>query len=286
MSLYESLQERLDNKPYSNYFSTWCPFDEHQSQALLVYDDGRFWCLSCHKSGTIEYLDRFIGSHYRLTQRQSTKFQLLPKWRAWEREYGDVEGIANHAHKSLLKFPQFQSYFKKRKIDEYISQGKFGYISGWNLFPIFTPDGRIVDIVVRAGKTKGDARYVLRPDSGRDTPYLYCPSWDRVRNSDTIIVCFGVVDSWAFESLGLACITGTTGKSISAESLKSINKRFVIVPDQGEERDAHILSNKLGWRSKVMSLCYPENTKDPDEIRILYGNSVLRDMIRGEGVNV
>ena len=278
MSLYDSLQEKLDGRPYSNYFVCLCPFHKESRPSFFVYEDGRFFCKSCNKSGTVEYLDKFLGSHFRLTQSQKSKPQLLPRWRQWEQAFGNIEGIANHAHKSLLKFPQFQSYFKKRMIDEYIEQGKFGYISGWNLFPIFAPDGRIVDIVVRAGKTKGDARYVLRPDNGRDTPYLYSPSWDRVKQSDTIIVCFGIIDAWAFESIGLACLTGSTGKSLSHESLKPLNKKFIIIPDLNEERDAHILANKLGWRATVKVLKY-DGCKDPDGVRVKYGNQHLLQLI-------
>jgi len=279
MSLYDALQEKLEGRLYSNYFACLCPFHDDSNPSCFVYEDGRFRCASCGKSGTHQYLDKVIGSHLRLTRSQVGKSQVLPRWRDWEKQYGDIEGIAHHAHKALLKFPQFQSYFRKRKIDEYIEKGKFGYLSGWNLFPIFAPDGRVIDIVVRAGKSKGDTRYVLRPDSGRDTPYLYSPSWDRIKQSSVVYVVYGIIDAWTMESLGLACVTGTAGKSLPAESLKPLNKRFIIIPDSGEERESRLLANSLGWRCKAQKISYPDGTKDVDEIRMKFGNQYLLQLI-------
>lgn len=279
MSLYDSLLEKLEGRPYDNYFSAWCPFDEHKSQALLVYEDGRFWCLSCQKSGTHEYLDKFIGSHYRLTQRQPSKPQLLPRWRAWEREHGDVEGIANYAHKSLLKFPQFQSYFKKRKIDEFIDIGYFGFIDGWVLFPVRNPNNKVIDIIVRSTRQKTTSRYVLISGNSGHTRSLYSPDWSKVIKSDEIYVPFGTIDVWSFESLGLPAVTGCTGKSIPVELLKSLNKKIILVPDYDEERDARIIANKVGWRASIKILKYPIDCKDTNDIRMKFNDDKLKEIL-------
>ena len=147
--IYNSLLERLEGRLYQTYFSCFCPFEEHKSPALLVYEDG-YVCLSCHKTGTLKFLDKTIGSHFSPTQRSDTVSRVLPQWRRWEQKYDDLEGIVDYAHQSLKRYPQFQTYFKKRKIHEYIDKGMFGYIDGWILFPVYNVDGkRIVDIVVR-----------------------------------------------------------------------------------------------------------------------------------------
>lgn len=281
MSLYETLLERLDGHPYSNYFTICCPFHSESNPSFFVYeDDGRFYCKSCRKSGTIEYLDKFLGSHLNasLTRSQS-KSQVLPSFRQWERDYGDLEGIANYAHKSLKSFSQFQSYFKQRKIDAFIDIGRFGYIMGWLLFPVLNQHGKVVDIIVRAGKSKSSGRYFLLSGDRNSSPNFYVPNWKRVNKSETIYVCYGVIDAWAFEAIGLPVVTGCTGKSLSADILKPLNKKFIIVPDDGEEVEAHRLANKLGWKASVKTLRYEDDVKDPDGVRIIFGNEYLKNLI-------
>jgi len=279
MNLYDSLLEKLDGRQYSNYFSCLCPFHDDNNPSMFVYDDG-FRCASCGKRGTLKYLDSFTGSHFRtsLTRSQS-KPQLLPRWRKWEQEWGDLEGIANHAHQSLKRYPQFQHYFKKRGINGFIDAGHFGYIMGWNLFPVLDSIGKVVDIIIRSGKGKSDIRYYILPDGTGDSANLYCPSWKRVLSSEVVYVCFGIIDAWAFEAIGLPVVTGTTGKSLSADTLKPLGKQFIIVPDLNEEREAYLLANKLGWRATVKKLKYDDGVKDPDGVRAKFGNDYLVQMI-------
>ena len=276
MSLYDNLLEKLEGRQYSNYFSCYCIFDQHQSPALLVYEDG-YNCLSCGAHGSLEYLNKKIGATYHAPMAQSHKSNVLPQWRRWEQEHGDLEGIAKFAHKSLKAFPQFQNYFKQRKIDEFINMGNFGYISGWYIFPVIDKKHNVSDIIVRASKHKGSSKYVLI--SGGGNASLYCPNWDRVNASEVIYVCYGIVDAWAFEAIGLPCITGCTGKSLSAELLQPLGKRFIIVPDDGEETEAHKLANKLGWRGSVKTLRYEDDCKDPDSVRIKFGNEYLKNLL-------
>lgn len=280
MSLYESLMERMEGRQYRSYFSAFCPFDEHSKAALLVYEDG-YVCLSCRKKGSLEYLDKFLGSHIRhgLTQSQPKVPQVLPRWRRWEQRHGSIEGIAQAAHKCLKRNPSLQNYLKKRKIYEFVDVGLFGYLDGWYLFPVFSHDQSIIDIVVRGGPTKKDARYVLRPDDLRDYPPLYVPNWERVIKAKEVFVVYGIIDSWAFEALGLPCVTGTTGKSLGVDILKALDKRYIIVPDRGEEREAYTLANRLGWKAQVKILRYVYPSKDPDSIRITFGNDKLLEML-------
>lgn len=278
-SLYNSLIEKLEGHPYSNYFSCWCPFDKHKSPALLVYDDGLFVCLSCGKKGTHKFLDRYIGSHFRPQQTQCQPSRVLPQWRRWEQKYDDLEGIVYHAHRSLKRQAMFQSFFKARKILEYVDEGNCGYLDGWVLFPVYDDRKKLLDVVVRATSGKGDTRYVVAPRDDRGIRPLYVPSWQKVNNADTVYVVYGVIDAISLHLSGLPSVTGVTGKSLHADVLLPLRKRFVIVPDEGEEQEAHKLANQLGWRARVKELEYPDNVKDPDGLRKMFGSSYLQEIL-------
>lgn len=276
--LYNSLLERLEGHPYSNYFSAWCPFDEHKSPALLVHDDGLFVCLSCGKKGTHAYLDKKIGSHFIPKKQNDTVSRVLPQWRKWEGEYGSLEGIAEAAHKSLKRHPAFQTYFRKRKIYEFTDEGSLGFLDGWATFPIISSSHEVTNIVVRKTGNSSNVRYVVSP-SDHAVSCLYCPSWERVNQSQTVYVVYGIIDAIALHLAGLPSLTGITGKSLRAELLRPLGKRFVIIPDAGEEEEARLLANKLGWRAQVKELDYGDYLKDPDDVRILFGNEYLRAAI-------
>ena len=274
MSLYENLQEKLNGQTYSNYFVCLCPFHDDHSPSFFVYEDGRYYCKSCRKSGTHEYLDKFLGGHgVKSTQKQSV---VLPRWREWENKFGDLEGIARHANKSLKQFPQWNFYFRERKIERFVEPCMLGYIEGWVTFPVFSPEGKIENIVVR--HTKNKARYAIKKIE-EAKPLLYCPNWSRVANSDIVYVPYGVIDTFAFEAIGLASVTGIVGKSLSAELLRPLNKQIVLVPDEFEEQEAFRLANQLGWRARVKRLVFPDGTKDNDDIRRKFGNEYFAQMI-------
>ena len=271
--LYNVLMERMEGRPYSNYFSAFCPFDTHKTPALLVHDDGGFVCLSCGKKGNLQYLDKVTGSHF-IPQRDDTVSKVLPRWRNWEQKYGSLEGIADVAHKSLLRNKPYQTYFKRRKIYEFSEEGYLGYLDGWITFPVFDARHSICDIVVRSISKQTDVRYVVHPGMDDSRP-LYVPSWERVNHSQTVYVVYGLVDAISLHLAGLPSLTGITGKSLSAELLRPLGKRFVIIPDAGEETEARKLANKLGWRARVKQLDYEDGCKDPDDVRKTFGNEYL-----------
>lgn len=278
-NLYNSLLERLEGRQYSNYFACFCPFESHKSPAMLVYDDGLFVCLSCGRKGTHVYLDKKIGSHFIPTQKLDTVSRVLPTWRKWESRYGDLEGIVEHAHHSLKKFHQFQAYFKVRKIEGYIDEGHLGFCDGWATFPVYDKHGRLVDIVVRSTSNKSVTRYVVMPKSSTDLRPLYCPSWKALEASETVYVVYGIIDAISMHLCGLPVVTGMGGKSLSAELLRPLHKKMVILPDDGEEAEAHKLANQLGWRAHVKEINYPYECKDPDGIRREFGNTALLNLI-------
>jgi DNA primase len=275
MTLYLSLLERMEGHQYSNYFSACCPFHTDTIPSLLIFENG-FNCLGCGKRGSLSFLDRIIGSHFvpQITQRQLSN--VLPRWKKW----GDsLEEIAESSHKLLKKFTQFQTYFRKRKIEEFIERGNFGYRDGWAVLPVMDIQRHIVDIVVRNTKSESSSRYFLLGNGLSEHSSLYSPDWNRVQKEDVIYVVFGMLDVWSLEALELPCVTGITGKSINPELLQALGKRMIIIPDEDEERDAHKIANRLGWKVKVKALQYPDGCKDVDDVRVQYGNEILRELI-------
>lgn len=274
MSLYENLMERLSGREYSNYFACLCPFHSDHSPSLFVYEDG-YRCASCGAKGSLKRLEQKVGSHFHPSR--DTVSNILPNWKRWEFEYGDIQGIAEHAHKTLTRFPQFQGYFKRRKIDGYIEKGFLGYNQGWITVPCYDATGKMVDLVVR-GIKKGETRYVVKPNKNAPRP-LYVPDWKLVNQSESVIVVYGIFDAISLAVLGYPVITGMSGKAINPELLMPLRKRFTIIPDLGEEKDAHILANQLGWRAKVHEIDHPGQTKDINGIHEHYGVEVVHEAL-------
>lgn len=274
MALYDTLLEKMDGQPYSNYFLAFCPFHENtRTPALFVYESGQdFRCASCGKKGSLKFLAKKIGATYFAKSLPNKK--ILPNWQKW----GDsLEEISSRSIKTLQRFPQFKKYYHKRKIDDdTITSLRFGYLSGWNLVPVQDVSGKLVDMVARA--TKDDAvRYVISPGDSKDRP-LYCPNWERLKASDVVYVPFGIFDAVSFEMIGLASVTGITGKSLNPDLLRALQKRIILVPDAGEEIEAHRLANLMGWRARVREIRFPDSVKDPSGVREVYGLDVLKEM--------
>jgi hypothetical protein len=272
--LYNSLMERLEGRQYGHYFSACCPFHGDSKPSLLVFADGWFKCLGCNENGNHAKLDRKIGSHFIPVRQSNTVSRILPRWRGWEEKYGDLEGIADAAHRSLVAQPIFQTYFKRRKIYDFVDEGHLGYLDGWILFPVLDKNRTIQDIVVRSVSKHSDIRYVLCPgDVGLRS--IYVPSWKKVQQTEVVYVVYGIIDAISLHLAGLPSISGITGKSLSADLLKPLGKRFIIVPDENEEKEAHRLANSLGWRCSVKELKYEDGCKDPDDMRRKFGNEYL-----------
>lgn len=282
MTTYEDLQEQLDEVHiYNGYFMCLCPkHDDHRPSMIVSDTRQRFYCMSpiCGFNGTLDYLLHFLtGRPYQPKLHIKTPV-VLPQWRNWTERLGDEAGIAAAAHGLAMRNKELQAYFKKRQIDQFMEQGMFGWLEGWHLFPVLNAQRQVIDIVCRG--TKGGTKYVLlKKQEERKLPPLYVPNWERVLASDVCYVVYGIIDSWALESIGLPVVTGTTGKSLHADLLKPLNKSWIIVPDFREEKDAWRLKVELGWPSEVKELRYPYATKDPDEIRTKIGPAVLSQLL-------
>jgi hypothetical protein len=159
-----------------------------------------------------------------------------------------------------------------------VDEGHLGFIDGWITFPVFDSRNSLCDIVVRSTSSHSNTRYVVHPCVVGTRP-LYVPSWKRVNESPLVYVVYGLIDSISLHLAGLPVVTGITGKSLNADLLRPLGKRFVIIPDKGEEQEARLLANKLGWRCTVKQLKYEDGCKDPDDVRKTFGNEYLLNAI-------
>jgi len=280
--LQQQLFEKLEGSHWMDnerYFSAYCPFDNHRKPALLVYDDG--WnCLSCQKSGSLKYLQNFLQrGTISFTRPSGSVKPILPKWRRWSK-YGDLSGIAYAAHRMADQY-EMRGYFKQRQIDQFFKVGYFGRLDGWYTFPVFNEDKEIIDLVVRAGPGKKDAgaKYVISPQENGQQRSLYIPNWERVLKADVIYVVFGIITAWALEAIELPVVTGITGKALHPDLLEDFHKQIIVIPDYNEEEAGAKLVNGLGLRGRLKLLDYLDDTEDPDDIRVKYGNETLLQLI-------
>lgn len=268
----------MDGQEYSGYFMSICPFHDDSKPSLMVHEDG-YHCKACGAKGNLRKLERKVAFGFRPS---NTVSAVLPRWKSWEREYGDLDGIVEYAHDNLLRNKKYRKYYETRKCEKFIDAGRLGYINGWAVIPVFGRDGRVADCVVRAVSGKGGSRYVVAPAPGNGMESLrplYVPNWKRVIASDLVYVVYGIFDAISLELCGLPVVTGITGKSLCPDQLIEMRKKFVIVPDHNEEGDAHKLANLIGWRGRVKELQFPDGAKDPDDVRRQYGNEYLRNAI-------
>ena len=284
MTIYNDIQERVENSPYSDYFSIWCPFDEHATQALLVHEDldkpegeGRFNCLSCGKGGTHKYLWKVLtGSNASVSVSVANKQKFLPMWAKWEKKFGSIEELVQHAHENVYRFPNFDWYIKKRQLESMYKPCKLGYMDEWLFLPIFDQQGKVIDVIVR--DTKGRSKYIIHSNE-EETPLLFVPNWRRVMESKLVYIVYGLIDALALEMCGLPVITGSTGKSLSEKRLIQLNKKWVIIPDAGEDGAARKLAKSLANFTHILRLPYEDDVKDPDSLRMKYGLDKLKSLI-------
>lgn len=238
--------------------------------------------MSCGKTGTLTYLESLV-SNSRFTIKAHPKSILLPKWKKWEQKYGCLDEIAIVAHRNIKNTKA--SYFHKRGLGQFIDKGMFGLLDRWAVIPIFDKRKQVIDIVVRAIRQKNIA-YVICPYDEQEIRPLYSPDWSRVLKSSQVFVVYGIFDTWAFEAIGKPCVTGITGKYINPTLFDEFGgKNFIIVPDDGEFKNAYKLANELGWRGSVLRINYPHGIKDPDEMKRSMTKADWKQLIQGDQDN-
>jgi DNA primase len=259
---------------YDGYGMCLCVFHNDHSPSLSVSNHG-FKCMSCGKSGTLEYLYKHVSG--RVVSREKTYNPASYIWKKWFERFGTIENISKIANQNI-KGLGLDLYLTERKVWQNVRQNKLGYLDGYYTFPIFSEYGEIQGMVARASpsiQTK-TLRYTVSPNCPIK---LYVPSWRNVLKADSLYVCYGIIDSLTLDVAGYAGLTGISGQELNAGNLDRFRKPMFIIPDKGEEKKSIELQTKLGWRAMPLFLDWPEGTKDLNGVHCVYGIEKVKELI-------
>ena len=165
-----------------------------------------------------------------------------------------------------------------RGIEDQIVPQQLGWYNGWYLFPVFGMDGKYKGSVLRAGshieKASG-LRYVIK-SSGTS---LYFPDQYLARKSDYVVVAFGIIDAVTLTKMRIPACSTIHGKSFKIPDLDWARKTIVLWPDKGEEIAAKNLQRHLGWRGRVITMDWPDDTKDINDLYCSDKEILIRNTI-------
>lgn len=243
---------------YARYVAAVCPFHSDSKPSLLVYPDG-FRCTACGERGSLDRLFEQASLHPVIPTAPKAEYRPnVPRDMTNER-------LALSAHSILQSNPGLQQYLIGRGLERAIRRYKLGYWDGWYTIPVMDEDGDVDEIIFRSGpfiQKQTEARFFQR---GGQKPRIYIPGGKLP--DGPLFVTFGLFDAITFRLMGYGAATSTIGKgSFRADWIAWWNNFVIIVPDQQEEREAHLLARELGWRARVLLLPYPDGCKDPNDL--------------------
>jgi hypothetical protein len=256
-------------KRYSNYVAAVCPFHGDNKPSMLIHKDF-YHCLACDAKGRTEELLE-TASLRPITHRSPTAYHpRIPK---------DMDGdrFVDAAHRMLVKHDEYQEYLIRRGIGKAVRRYHIGYWDGWYVIPSYTEAGALKDILFRSGpwvQQQTGERFFQRAGQ---KPGIYVPDWSL--DGTTLFVVFGLFDAISLALLGYPAATPSMGKGgIKSDWFASWPYRIVVLPDQGEEKQANILAAGLDWRGRAYRLPYPEGCKDPNDYLQLDQEGLRREL--------
>jgi DNA primase len=268
--------EKLEQAHYydAGYIVSLCIFHSDSRPSLFIYPDV-YRCAACGRWGTTESLvEKLDTLHVYPHQEQSYSNNPWTKW------------LRNHTLYRIIETSSMNipiSYLKERGINSDVQkQLHIGLLDGWVTFPIYDDKNKLIGAVARAGEgNNSKSKYVLPYKQSPDL--LYVPSWKRCILQDTIYLTYGILDAVTLYASGFASMSTTTGKRIASSAFDNFRKHIIIVPDEGEAKEALKLASKLGWRGKVLQLAYPDGYKDVNDLVWKAGYSLdkIKEMIDG-----
>lgn len=265
-------------REYSGHAWSLCPFHPDTRPSFSIWEHGfKCWSASCGKTGSLEYLYSQVSG--KVVIREKTYDPSSWIWSNWNKKFGNYTEIAKFAHHNLLANPQYGNYLVTRGIDGQIKAGMFGYLEGYYIFPIRDQYNQVQGLTARVSPTiqTKNNRYSVT----RDCPVkFYTPNWKRLKASEEIYLCFGTLDVWTLEMLGLAGITGLSGQEFSAKLLDDFRKPIYIIPDLGEENKAIELQVELGWRGMTLQIPWPEDSKDLNDVQTKHGLDTVSSLLK------
>lgn len=263
MSILDAVAEKLDCRQYDNYLAAVCVFHRDSSPSLMVHED-TFKCLACGQYGTTKYLLKYLNGNEIIHQPTvEEEFPVSNPFYRWLKK-NTIQSVMRDAWKTLNSFPYMGTYLvDERNIDAETRKSLgIGWKDGYYTFPIMDMSNRVVGGFVRC--PPGASRRYFVP-KGHDPNLLYIPKPRWVRDQPAIFMTFGAIDSISIMQMGYGAMSTTDGKQVDPASLAAFRKPIIVLPDEGEEREAFKLIKNLGWRGHVRSLCYPEGCKDVND---------------------
>jgi len=276
----EQVISKLDGvHEYEKYYSALCPFHGDSHPSLLVYKRGWFKCLSCGQTGDLDRLYR------RLTDRGGVVSQKPEKatYTAPSIPVERAEKYANDAHDILIRNEHTLGwYLRSRRVENRIEAQRLGWWNGWYTIPFYTQEQEFWGMVFRAAPHIQEATQYRFVFPKGQAVGLYVPDWKLVKETDYLIVVFGIFDALSLCDLRYAVATPTGGKgNVYSAMLQEFRKPIYIMPDKGEEDAAIALAGKLGWRGHVIRVDWNMyNAKDPAELHEHEKDIDLRNIIR------
>lgn len=228
----------------------------------MVYPDS-YRCLSCGAFGKTEKLLQKVSN---FTLVPKTKIDFRNPWSRWTKNLSLYE-VIKQSWKTLKSSPGLGIYLKNRGFTpQILNKLGIGYREDWYTIPILDENKVVVGAVARANAetNHSPSKYII--PNGQSTDLVYVPSWKEIKLSSYIYLTFGILDAITLHILGKPAMSTTGGKRINPDALDGFRKEIRIIPDLGEEIDAHMIAKCLGWRGKVIELDYQDNTKDTNDL--------------------
>jgi len=259
---------------YADYIATQCVFHDDDRPSLLIHAD-TYKCLGCGTFGrTSKLLEKLTGN----IVKSQPKHYFNNPFTQWVKH--DTLSIAlKLAWENLKKNPSHYMTTRGIKPAEQIKYG-LGMRDGWITFPIRNPtNDKIIGAVARAGEENNtNAKYVT--PNGQNPNLLYIPNIKLLKTSRSIYITFGIIDALTLALYGFPAASTTNGKRIDPAALEEYRKLILFVPDKGEEMEAILIASKLGWRGKVITVNYPDGSKDINDVHMNYPSLLLKMMER------
>lgn len=251
---------------YEKYVSALCLWHTDHQNSLFIYSD-TFRCASCGHFGNTGLLlsqlkSNVIPHRPRLSNNNPQPRNPITRW---INVYGSLAKAMYVAHKQLMKTGSVY-LTEQRKISQMTCKSLgIGYLDGWYSQPIFNEKHQVIGCTARIGQHYPGRLYMI--PAHQDPNMLFVTDHKRIKDADRVYLTFGIYDSITLYQLGLAAISTSTGKRLDPSALDNIRKPIIILPDLGEEQEAHRLANQLGWRGRVLNL--PDTpSKDVNELYV------------------
>jgi DNA primase len=256
---YDDFADAPGARRYDGYLALLCPFHDDHKPSLFVWPDGWFKCMSCGERGRWQKLhDKLNGFIARPSIFRSSATPTLN---------GIVEDVAEGAHRTLQMFPVFNAYLKRRGVEGMIDKCMLGWYEGWYTIPAWDEDNKFAGMAMRASTAVEEAsgmRHFIPPGQ---PALLYVPLRREFEKAERIYIVFGIFDALVMAAAGYPVCTVIGGhRAFNAGLVEHIRKPIIVVPDHGEEGQAVLLRNKLGWRGRHHFVDWPDGCKDPNDL--------------------